>query len=161
MRTALLAILLAACSAGQGDGTGNAQPGGGRDTPGRDSPGRDSPGGGPCVAPLSPSAFDNCDFGPAERLRGVWVTGFERSGFVPGASAIPDFGDPTPSRIWLAFAPGIYPDPALRAELDKLGASGAVAIEFVGRRSRGANAGRVVVVDRIIAARILGPLRRR
>ena len=86
-------------------------------------------------------------------MRGVWVTGFERSEYVPGGTA----GEPRAirgRRAWLAFAPGAYPDPALRAELDGLRATAAVDIEFIGRRAR--PPGAVVVVDRIIAARSLG-----
>lgn len=159
MRVAILGLaVLTACSAEGGDASGSEPTGllsgkqGVADQPG---------GEGPCVAPLNPSAYETCDFGPAERMRGVWVTGFEQSGFVPDATAIPAVDDPTRSRIWLAFAPGSPPDPAIRAELDKLRTIGAVAIEFVGRRSRGANADRIVMVDRIISMRILGPLGRR
>lgn len=112
---------------------------------------------GPCVGPLSPDALANCDFGPAERMRGVWVTGFERSEYVPGGTGARVEGDPGPPRAWLAFAPDVYPDPALRAELDKLRATAAVDIEFIGRRARAP--GQVVVVDRIISARSLGPVR--
>ena len=111
---------------------------------------------GPCIGPITDAGLANCDFGPAERMRGVWVTGFERSEYVPGGTGGRAEGDPGPRRAWLAFAPGAAPDPALRAELDGLRATAAVDIEFIGRRAR--PPGAVVVVDRIISARSLGPL---
>ncbi|HYI48676.1 MAG TPA: hypothetical protein VEX35_09440 [Allosphingosinicella sp.] len=113
---------------------------------------------GPCVGPISDEGLANCDFGPAERMRGVWVTGFERSEYVPGGTGARVAGEPGPPRAWLAFAPGVFPDPALRAELDALRTTAAVDIEFIGRRAR--VPGQVVVVDRIISARSLGPVRR-
>jgi hypothetical protein len=112
---------------------------------------------GPCVGPLSPGALARCDFGPAERMRGVWVTGFERSEYVPGGTGANVPGEPMAPRAWLAFAQGVFPDPALRAELDALRATAAVDIDFIGRRAR--PPGAVVVVDRIISARSLGPAR--
>jgi hypothetical protein len=110
---------------------------------------------GPCVGPLSPAALANCDFGPAERIEGVWVTGFEQSQFVPAGTGGRDPKEAPVPRAWLAFAPGVAPDPALRAEIDKRGGANAVGIIFIGRRARAP--GQVVVVDRIISARILGP----
>ncbi|MEA3011477.1 MAG: hypothetical protein QOD42_22 [Sphingomonadales bacterium] len=91
---------------------------------------------GPCAGPISEEGLANCDFAPAERMRGVWVTGFERSDYVPGGTGGRADGDPGPPRAWLAFAPGASPDPALRAELDALRATAAVDIEFIGRRAR-------------------------
>jgi hypothetical protein len=155
----LLATALAGCGPGaneapvnrqSGDGPMNRQEG---DKPAR----RTAQESGPCVGPLSPDALETCDFGPAERMRGVWVTGFERSEYVPGGTGGRAEGDPGPPRAWLAFAPGAYPDPALRAELDALRATAAVDIEFIGRRAR--PPGAVVVVERIISARSLGPVR--
>ena len=113
---------------------------------------------GPCVGPITDAGLANCDFGPRERLRGVWVTGFERSEYVPGGTGARAAGDPGPARAWLTFSPGAYPDPALRAELDALRATAAVDIEFEGRVARAPGA--VVVVDRIISARNLGPVPR-
>lgn len=102
---------------------------------------------------------------PPERMQGIWVNGFEVSGFVPGATGLPQPGDRSYGRIWLSFAEGVAPDPALRAEMDKVRGRVAVAIEFVGRRSRheGAHvhmggARSQVVVDRILSARLLGPM---
>lgn len=111
-----------------------------------------------CIAPVGPSNIGNCDFGPVERMRGVWVTGFELSAFLPGETAIPTNRDPRLNGLSLAFAPGASPDPALRRALDALGTTGAAAIEFDGRRARN---GEVVIVDRIISQRMLGPLPRR
>jgi len=152
----LIAIALSGCGAGEapvnrqsGDVPMNQQ----GDKPVR----RTAQESGPCVGPLSPNALAQCDFGPAERMRGVWVTGFERSEYVPGGTGGRVAGDPGPRRAWLAFAPDAYPDPALRAELDKLRAIAAVDIEFIGRRARAP--GQVVVVDQIISARSLGPVR--
>lgn len=110
---------------------------------------------GPCVGPLSPDAMANCDFGPPERIEGVWVTGFEQSQFVPAGTGARDPKETPVPRAWLAFAPGIVPDPALRAEIAKRGGANAVAITFIGRRARAP--GQVVLVDRIVSARILGP----
>jgi hypothetical protein len=115
---------------------------------------------GPCVGPLAPGAEANCDFGAPEQMTGVWVTGFETSAFLPGATAAPDRDDPGINRLWLDFAEGSYPDPALRASLDALHGTAAVAIIFMGRRSR-APGSEVVIVDRIISARSLGLVQRR
>ncbi len=144
-------LLLSACS--------QTQPAGGNQAGSVDrpvGPGTDCPAGRDCP-----------DLLPAERMRGVWVTGFERSGFVPDATEAPRYDDPSPNRIWLDFADGSPPDPALRAELDKMRTTAAVALEFIGRRSRGpgnhghlGGARQLVRVERILSARILGPLRR-
>ena len=115
-----------------------------------------APDPGPCVGPISPEALEQCDFLPKERMEGVWVTGFERSEFVPGGTGAIDPNEPPVPRPWLAFAPGAYPDPELRGELDALHTTAAVAIVFDGRRARAP--GQVVVVDHIISARSLGPV---
>jgi hypothetical protein len=147
----LCGLLLGACS--------QAQPAGGNQAGPLEQPDRP---GSRCVA-----GRDCPDLLPAVRMRGVWVTGFERSGFVPDATEAPLYSDPSPDRIWLDFDDSSPPDPALRAELDKMRTTAAVAIEFVGRRSRSpgnyghlGGARDMVVVERIISARILGPLRR-
>ncbi|HST37110.1 MAG TPA: hypothetical protein VLK25_10840 [Allosphingosinicella sp.] len=101
--------------------------------------------------------LDRCAFGPEERFSGVWVTGFERSEFAAGGNGAYTDDDPPPPRPWLAFAPGVVPDPAVRAAADKLHATAAVEIVFMGRRAR--PPGEVVVVDRIISMRLLGPTR--
>lgn len=113
---------------------------------------------GPCAAPVGPETIGNCDFGPVQRMRGIWVTGFEVSAFLPGATAMPGRDDARINRLWLTFAPGAYPDPALRRALDSLRATGAAMMEFDGRQARN---GDVVIVDRIVSARLLGPLPRR
>lgn len=159
--TRAFALLLAAALAGCGPGAGEApvnrqsgeRPMNGEDPP----PKRAAQQSGPCIGPITDAGLANCDFGPAERMRGIWVTGFERSEYVPGGTGGRADGDPGPPRAWLAFAPGAYPDPALRAELDGLRATAAVDIEFIGRRAR--PPGAVVVVDRILSARSLGPVR--
>lgn len=156
--TRALALLLAAALAGCGSEAPVNRQSGERPMNGEDpAPKRVAQPSGPCIGPITDEGLANCDFAPAERMRGVWVTGFERSEYVPGGTGARAEGDPGPPRAWLAFAPGVLPDPALRAELDGLRATAAVDIEFIGRRAR--PPGAVVVVDRIISARSLGPVR--
>lgn len=108
----------------------------------------------------------NCiDFLPVERMRGVWISGFERSWFVPGAEGVPDPNRTDLSKIWLTFANGALPDPALRRAMDAQRGVAVVAIEFDGRRSRDVGqyghmggADTIVIVDRIVSARLIGPL---
>ncbi|MBC7987884.1 MAG: hypothetical protein H7X93_14625 [Sphingomonadaceae bacterium] len=157
-------ILLAACSAGgestAGTGQGNRAPSGGDVSANSVTP---DPNG--CRTTLN---YDGCiEFLPAERMQGVWISGFERSAFAPGEMAIPDPDRSDLDAIWLGFASGGLPDPALRGEMDDLRQTAVVAITFIGRRSREAGdyghlggAEHVVIVDRIISARLLGPLRR-
>jgi hypothetical protein len=148
MRAIVMTLLLAACSGGAANGSNQAANGGLPSAPPREA-------AGPCVGPIMPDMLAQCDFGPSERLSGVWVTGFERSEFVPGGTGARASDVPEPQRAWLAFAPGVYPDPAVRAELDQMRRTGAVEILFEGRRAR--PPGMVVVVDRIVSMRILGP----
>lgn len=100
---------------------------------------------------------------PTERMRGVWLSGFERSSFLAGAEAVPNGPDRYGNAVWVDFAPDATVDPTLRAEMDRMGGTVAVAIEFDGRRSRDAGryghmgvADHVVVIDRIRSAHILG-----
>jgi hypothetical protein len=126
------------------------------------------------ASPPAPPAADRCahggadedcvDFLPAERMRGIWVSGFETSNFVPDATAPPRAGDAGWQAIWLDFARGAAPDRDLQLEAQRLGRA-AVAIDFVGRRARIAgsyghmgSARGLVIVDRIISIRILGRL---
>ncbi len=152
----LIAAALAGCGPRESEAPVNRQSG---EPPmnrqeGERPAGRTAQESGPCVGPISDEALAHCNFEPAERMRGVWVTGFERSEYVPGGTGGRVAGEPGPPRVWLAFAPGVFPDPALRAELDALRATAAVDIEFIGRRAR--PPGAVVVVDRILSARSLG-----
>jgi len=113
-----------------------------------------------------PGDYENCvDFLPAERMRGVWISGFERSSFVTGDGTMPDPRRSNLSGTWLTFASGARPDPALRAEMDALRGVAVVSVEFVGRRSRApggfghmGGAEHLVIVDRMISARLLGTL---
>lgn len=157
MRALALVLLLAACSGGAGNDSNRIAENDPPSTPPLPQPGPAPDLPSPCVGPISEAMLARCDFGPREELRGVWVTGFERSEFVPGGTGARAEGDPGPRRDWLAFAPGVTPDPAVRAEADALRTTAAVEIHFEGRRAR--PPGAVVVVDRIIAMRVLGPTR--
>src|SRR3546814_2430120 len=95
-------------------------------------------------------------------MRGVWLSGFERSSFLAGAQTMPKGPEQYGNAVWVDFAEGSAPDPALRAEMDRMGGTVAVAIDFDGRRSRDAGhyghmggADHVVVIDHIRSARIL------
>ena len=103
---------------------------------------------------------------PMERMSGVWVTAFEESGFIPGATAIPD---PNDAR---RFAQELELDDRKIVKLTgpmPLGGHSyhgeAYLVTFVGRRTRdpydvGCDgiAQFSVVVDRLMTARYLGPL---
>jgi len=156
MRMLAPVLLLAACSGGTGNEANRIADG---DKPPMPSPtpAPPPPGptpGGPCVGPITDEGLANCDFGPRRDYRGVWVTGFERSEYVPGGTGARAEGDPGPRRDWLAFAPGVFPDPAVRAEADALRGTVAVEIVFEGRQAR--PPGAVMVVDRVISMRVLG-----
>jgi hypothetical protein len=156
MRALSLLLLLAACAPGAGNQTTNGS--GPPAPPGSPPPGRCQMGGNEeeCV-----------DFLPAERMQGVWVTGFEKSGFLPGATEAPGRDDVLSQRTWLTFARGATPDRSVWAERDSRGGQAAFAIEFIGRRSRGPGPGggyghltgaeALVIVDRIVSLRVLGP----
>ena len=142
---AILAVAMLAACTGNGHGT-NAS-----------NPEAACQGGGEAA---------NCiDFLPAGRMQGVWILGFERSWFVPGAEGVPDPNRTDLSKIWLTFANGALPDPGLRRAMDAQGGVAVVAIEFDGRRSRDVGqyghmggADTIVIVDRIVSARLIGPL---
>lgn len=102
---------------------------------------------------------------PGARMRGVWFTGFEESGFIADVDSVP------PER---EIGPGANREFETFLEIDAAAAlrrigqpamtrcTRAVAIEFIGRRSREPGpyyAGlrdHVVVVDRLLSARLLG-----
>jgi hypothetical protein len=161
----LTAMALAACAPGDGNALANGQEGKPNLPPvGPVSPPPPPPEGDRCNGSMN---YERCaDFLPAERMHGVWVTGFEQSSYVPNATAAPAVDDPERHRTWLTFASTGLPDPAIRAELDKLGTTAAVAIEFDGRRALPSRNGyghlngaeQLVIVDRIVSMRILGPL---
>jgi hypothetical protein len=150
-------LLTASCSEA---GQGNAADAGGPEAP---KPRAPAP-----AAPCEPAYdYERCvDFRPAERMRDVWITGFERSEFIANAEGLPGQDDHRGADTWLTFANGA-PDPALRRELDDMRTTAAVAMEFVGRRARRPGnyghdgAPQLVIVDRILSARILGPIGRR
>lgn len=146
-------LLLAACSGGGGNASNQAINVVGPVTP---APPRVPTAPGPCVAPLPPGAEANCDFGAQERLRGVWVRGFEQSNFLPGESALPARDYATRDHYWLTFADGVELDPAFRADFDKVQGTAAAEVEFMGRRARAPGASPVVIVDRFLSARVLG-----
>lgn len=164
MRVLAPLLLLAACSAGAGNGSNQLAKEGGPTSP-------------PAAPPAAPPqdcmnggyAEDCVPLLPAEHMRGVWVTGFEQSGFIPGATGTPGRDDVRAQDIWLTFARGATPDRSVWAQRDERGGWAAFAIEFEGRRSAGPSpnggyghlngAQNLVVVDRIISLRLL-PARR-
>jgi hypothetical protein len=104
--------------------------------------------------------------GPQQRMRGIWYYGLEESNFVPNATRAPSRR--VLSRASLAAWTEIYIE-VPQAEVDRTlrdfrGRPGTrtVLIDFIGRRSRpyrypaGTPGVPVVVVDRILSARVLG-----
>jgi hypothetical protein len=103
---------------------------------------------------------------PMGRMSGVWVTAFEETSFIPGATAVPDPNDPR------RFAQELELDDRKIVKLTgpmPLGGHSyhgeAYLVTFVGRRTRdpydvGCDgiAQFSVVVDRLMSARYLGPL---
>ena len=86
----LAAAALAACAPGNGNALANGQEGKpslppvGPVSP---QPPRAPPGGDRCDGAMD---YEHCvDFLPAERMHGVWVSGFEQSSYLANASAIP------------------------------------------------------------------------
>src|SRR3546814_14087027 len=59
-------------------------------------------------------------FSPTERMRGVWLPGFERSSFLAGAEAVPNGQDRYRHDVSVGFAPGLAVYPPLAADLDRL-----------------------------------------
>ena len=160
MRVLAFLLLLAACSASGGNAGNQVANGGGRAQP--------PPPAAPAPDCMNGGHAEDCvPLLPAEHMQGVWVTGFEQSGFIPGATDTPARGDTRAGRTWLTFARGATPDRSVWAQRDERGGWAAFAIEFEGRHSRGPspNGGYghlngspdLVVVDRIISLRILPP----
>jgi hypothetical protein len=127
----------------------------------------------PCVIDegdaISSRRYRDClDLLPQERMRGIWYSGFEESGFVRGATSAP--------AVRVIGRDSRNPEFETFLELDedavwrRLGIpqdhmeTHAIALDFLGRRSRHAGAyyasehGHVVVLDRLISARLLGPV---
>jgi hypothetical protein len=151
MRRFLPILMLAACSGSAGNQIAN---------------GAASPASPPdrCTDILN---YEHCvEFGAAERMRGTWITAFEISSFwAEGEQGADGPGRP---QTWLTFAAASPPDPALEARLARMddASAAAVRIEFIGRRARRpghyghmGSYEHLVIVDRIISAQILGPLR--
>ena len=107
------------------------------------------------------------ELGPLKRMKGVWFTGFEESGFIPNADSV--------SLVRTADSVGAEFRTALELDaspvMKRLGlptqdrCTRAVAIDFVGREAieRGpyytGNNDHLVVVNRLIGARYLGRVR--
>ena len=98
---------------------------------------------------------------PPVRMSGVWVLGFEESSFIPGASAVPAPSDRIRFRIFLEADRPL--SERLSQRWDSTPAAASLAIEFIGRRSKHPGAyytgegDHVVVLDRLISVRYLGP----
>lgn len=104
---------------------------------------------------------------PAQRITGVWVTGFEESSFFPGNTALPDRNDPRRFRITLEVNADRVGEMAGRGSADFRRTTDpgyqAYALTFVGRRTRhpliiDCDGGReyVFIADRIESSRHLG-----
>jgi hypothetical protein len=158
MRILATLLLLAACSAGAGNQGNQVANGGAPAVPG--SP----PSAPPADRCAAGGDEEHCvSWGASEHMQGVWVTGFEVSNFIPDATQAPGRDDTNWQGTWLTFASGSTPDPSIWTERDRMGGA-AVAIDFVGRRSRSGGiyghlggANQIVIVDRIISMRVLGP----
>jgi hypothetical protein len=110
-------------------------------------------------------AWRKCaEFEAPRRMRGVWYTGFEESGFVPNVDRVPMrrdvLKDPTPEFHTTLLA---NDDPMLESISRRAtGRAMVVAIDFVGGRSievtKIPNGGKysMVIVDRVRSARVLG-----
>jgi hypothetical protein len=149
-RPILLAAVLSACSGN--DANQIVQ----RDVPFAPPPDRCAGGGNEehCV-----------EFGPAERIRGHWITGSDVSNFWEEGSQGAD--GPGGPRTWLIFAAASPLDPELLARRDGIGRPVAIRIDFIGRRARrpghyGNLGGHelLVIVDRIVSTEFVGPLQR-
>lgn len=94
---------------------------------------------------------------PRQRMRGVWIYDFEESSFIPNAGSIPRANNRVRFRVNL----DVVPEDVARVSGTPLSTreAQAFAIDFLGRRSNSIEPydEYVVVVDRIISARYLGP----
>ncbi len=94
---------------------------------------------------------------PRQRMRGIWIHDFEESSFIPNAVSIPRADNRIRFRVDLDVVPEdiarVAGTPLSRRDAQ------AFAIDFLGRRSNSIAPydEYVVVVDRIISARYLGP----
>src|SRR3546814_12647354 len=60
---------------------------------------------------------------PTQRMRGVWLSGFERSSFLSRAQTMPQGQGQYGNAVWVDFADGYVPAPALDSQTDGLGKS--------------------------------------
>jgi hypothetical protein len=95
-------------------------------------------------------------------MTGVWITGFEETFFIPGATSMPDRNDPRRYMIWFDVD-GNRVGKLLGRELVIDRYYRAIALTFVGRRSKyplsiDCHGGRdyLVVADWVVKARDLG-----
>ena len=99
-------------------------------------------------------------FPPPQRMRGVWVQDFEESSFIPRTQTIPAPDNRVRFRVYLEVDPKAVE--RLTQTLMDMKQPRAVALEFIGRRSKEAGEyytgsdDYVVLVDRLISARYLG-----
>jgi hypothetical protein len=108
---------------------------------------------------------DCLDLLPQERMHGIWYFGFEESGFVANATSAPRVrvigrhGNPEFDTFLELDEDAVWR--LLGGPLDHI-QTRAIALDFIGRRSRRAGAyytgegNHVVVVDRLISARMVG-----
>lgn len=125
----------------------------------------------PCIdqrgAMSVPRRLRDClTLGPGERIRGVWYQGLEQSAFREGATSasarrIIDLEHMPPEFDTHLDVQGV--PPLWNFILEQQGRTKAIAVEFVGRRTTGEDSGiaefrHVIVMDRLISARVLGPV---
>lgn len=112
---------------------------------------------------------DCVDLLPQERMRGVWYRGSEESNFIPNATAAAAVR--TRGIHWVnpEFRTFLEVDPALAAQVPPVPPHDGIEthawlIDFVGRRARSPGtyytdeADHLVVLDRLISIRLLGPV---
>ncbi|MES2119230.1 MAG: hypothetical protein V4513_01470 [Pseudomonadota bacterium] len=112
--------------------------------------------GGPFIAPCP-------NYGPQQRIRGIWYTGFEESGFVANATSARlsrEIGEHGPDREGYLIFEG---DEAVKAGVRYKGCTQAIALEFIGRESFSPwehdPKFTVFIVDRLLSSRPLGKVR--